>query len=146
MKLDASLSKLERAEMVAHRAQKRLKDWEEAELQHRRAATNPKEDANWKSRYPEPVAPEITGLPKLPVNWTWASAAQLTQATRPITYGVVKLGAVGVLTYRELSEGEQQMLALSGCYGFFGTKIRFFYWTNLTHTLIQVGEWSILTS
>lgn len=66
--------------------------WEEAELErHRTAGREPKDD-NWKSRYPEPTEPEIAGLPDPPNGWAWASAEQLTEATRPISYGVIKLG------------------------------------------------------
>lgn len=46
-----------------------------------------------KAGYDEPPPPELTGLPKLPSTWCWASAEQLTDPIRSITYGVVKLGA-----------------------------------------------------
>lgn len=31
----------------------------------------------WNRNYPEPPSPDLTGLPKLPVNWTWARVDQL---------------------------------------------------------------------
>jgi type I restriction enzyme S subunit len=43
--------------------------------------------------YPEPTMPEPNTLPTLPVGWAWATAEQLSDETRPITYGVIKLGA-----------------------------------------------------
>lgn len=33
----------------------------------------------WQAKYPEPVAPDITGLPELPQGWVWASVDQLTE-------------------------------------------------------------------
>jgi type I restriction enzyme S subunit len=41
----------------------------------------------WQAKYPEPVAPDTTGLPTLPQGWVWASAEQLcefvTKGTTP---------------------------------------------------------------
>ena len=50
---------------------------------------------NWagKRQYVEPAAPNTTGLPKLPAGWCWATAEQLTDENRSITYGVIKLGS-----------------------------------------------------
>ena len=134
VKLQAALSRIERAETAVHRAQERVKSyrgvllhaaitgeltkewrethkteetaaqllksvlqtrriqWERVELGRFRKAGKPPKNDDWKSRYPEPAEPVITALPNLPRGWVWASADQLTEATRPITYGVVKLG------------------------------------------------------
>ena len=32
---------------------------------------------DWQAKYPEPVAPDTTGLPELPLGWVWASLDQL---------------------------------------------------------------------
>ena len=51
----------------------------------------------------EPVAPDTSELPELPEGWCWATAEALSDETRSVTYGVVKLGAVtpgGVPTLR----------------------------------------------
>ena len=50
---------------------------------------------NWTGRgkYKEPGAPDAVHLPPLPAGWTWATAEQLTDENRSITYGVIKLGA-----------------------------------------------------
>jgi type I restriction enzyme S subunit len=50
---------------------------------------------NWRGRgkYREPAAPNDVDLPPLPEGWTWATAEQLTDENRSITYGVIKLGA-----------------------------------------------------
>jgi len=45
-----------------------------------------------KGKYKEPAAPDATGLPKLPEGWCWATAEQLSDESRAITYGVIKLG------------------------------------------------------
>jgi predicted ATPase len=52
-----------------------------------------KESDSHKRTYPTPLEPNIAGHRPLPSGWTWASADQLTDATRPITYGVIKLGS-----------------------------------------------------
>ena len=66
--------------------------WEEVELKRVYGASKPPADYKWKKRYPEPDQPEVKELPSIPKTWAWASAGQLTEATRPITYGVIKLG------------------------------------------------------
>lgn len=42
---------------------------------------------DWRKKYPEPVLPDISDLPKLPPNWVWASGEQLcefiTKGTTP---------------------------------------------------------------
>jgi type I restriction enzyme, S subunit len=45
-----------------------------------------------KGKYQEPTAPDTTNLPPLPEGWCWATAEALSDETRSITYGVVKLG------------------------------------------------------
>lgn len=45
-----------------------------------------------KGKYKEPAAPDTTDLPELPEGWVWATAEQLTDENRAITYGVIKLG------------------------------------------------------
>jgi len=70
----------------------RRKKWEQDQLAKYTAAGKlpPK---NWREAYQEPAAPDTANLPDLPVGWCWATAAQLADATRDITYGVIKLGA-----------------------------------------------------
>lgn len=65
--------------------------WEEAERK-RLSESKSLQNDKWKLRYPEPNPPEVKELPTIPKTWKWASAGQLTEATRPITYGVIKLG------------------------------------------------------
>ena len=50
--------------------------------------------ARWKGRgkYKEPDGPDTSNLINLPKGWAWATAEQLTDETRAITYGVIKLG------------------------------------------------------
>ncbi|NVI99781.1 restriction endonuclease subunit S [Myxococcus sp. AM009] len=77
--------------------------WEEAQLAVFAAkGEKPKNDA-WKQRYPEPFAPSEELSTPLPAGWTWATLDQLSDATQPITYGVVQLGETmdgGVPTLR----------------------------------------------
>jgi type I restriction enzyme S subunit len=43
-------------------------------------------------RYVEPDHANTEGMPPLPDGWAWATAEQLSDETRSITYGVIKLG------------------------------------------------------
>lgn len=45
-----------------------------------------------KGKYKEPAAPDTSDLPELPEGWAYATAEQLTDENRAITYGVIKLG------------------------------------------------------
>jgi type I restriction enzyme S subunit len=45
-----------------------------------------------KGKYADPCPPDTTDLPPLPDGWTYATAEQLTDPNRTITYGVIKLG------------------------------------------------------
>jgi type I restriction enzyme S subunit len=122
IKLSAALSRVERAEKAARRAQKRLKDyrvgvlnaavtgkltrawraaprkneketgkallqrllaarrarWEDAELRRLRTAGKAPKDDTWKSRYREPIPPDMKDLAALPKGWMWASIDQLS--------------------------------------------------------------------
>jgi type I restriction enzyme S subunit len=44
------------------------------------------------SKYKVAAEPDINELPDLPEGWTYATAEQLTEEDRAITYGVIKLG------------------------------------------------------
>jgi type I restriction enzyme S subunit len=53
----------------------RRQRWEEEQL--RKFKANDKTPpANWKSKYNEPLAPDITNLPALPAGWCWTSFGQ----------------------------------------------------------------------
>ncbi len=60
--------------------------WEEAELKRLRSSGKTPKDDKWKSRYPQPVAPIMKSLPKVPSTWFWASVDQVS--TR-VTVGYV---------------------------------------------------------
>jgi len=45
-----------------------------------------------RSKYSEPPPPETANLGSLPEGWVYATAEQITEQGRPITYGVIKLG------------------------------------------------------
>lgn len=57
----------------------RRRAWEAAELARLTARNKPPLPGNgWKTRYKEPVPPDLEGLQELPDGWTWASLDQLT--------------------------------------------------------------------
>lgn len=55
----------------------RRKRWEAKQLAkfQEQGKTPPK---GWQDRYPQPVSPDTTNLPKLPAGWVWATVDQLT--------------------------------------------------------------------
>jgi type I restriction enzyme S subunit len=65
---------------------RRRKRWEEAQLKKYddKDRSPPK---GWKEKYPEPVKPEVDGLPELPEGWCWASLDQLAEIVGGITKG-----------------------------------------------------------
>jgi type I restriction enzyme S subunit len=66
------------ADLLARILKERRARWEEAERAKFAAkGQTPKNDA-WRSRYPEPVAPNTDDLPELPSGWIWAAMDQLT--------------------------------------------------------------------
>jgi len=71
----------------------RRRRWEEAELAKMKAKGKTPKDDRWKANYKEPAAPDTAGMPPLPEGWCCTTAEALSDETRSITYGVVKLGA-----------------------------------------------------
>jgi type I restriction enzyme S subunit len=63
----------------------RRRRWEEAELAKLTAKGKAPKDEKWKAKYPEPVEPEVEGLPGLPEGWCWASLDQLAEIGGGIT-------------------------------------------------------------
>lgn len=80
---------------------------------------------DWRKKYPEPVRPDISGLPNLPNGWVWASIDQLshfvrngiskTPNTNKIGFPILRINAVRPMLVRasevkhiELSESEAQ--------------------------------------
>ena len=83
--------------------------WEKKQLA--RFASQGKTPPNdWKSKYPEPVAPDTTNVPELPKGWIWASVDQLAEMVRnglsqkPSTermgYPILRINAVRPMSVR----------------------------------------------
>ena len=51
----------------------RRRRWEESELAKMKAKGKVPANDKWKSKYKEPIAPDVEGLPELPEGWCWAS-------------------------------------------------------------------------
>jgi type I restriction enzyme S subunit len=64
----------------------RRKRWEEAQLK-KYSDKGQAPLKGWKQKYPEPVSPDIEGLPELPTGWCWASLDQLAEIVGGITKG-----------------------------------------------------------
>jgi len=63
----------------------RRRRWEESELARMNATGKPPKDDRWKSKYDEPVPPDISNLPQLPEGWCWASLDQLGKVSGGLT-------------------------------------------------------------
>lgn len=71
----------EPAEQLLQRILKeRRAHWEQAELEKMQAAGKPPKDGQWKLKYKEPVAPDVSDLPELPEGWVWINLEQLAKA------------------------------------------------------------------
>jgi len=105
------------AEFLARILKERRARWEKKQLAKfkEQGKTPPN---GWQNKYPEPVAPDTSGLPELPEGWVWASVDQLLEGIesgksfkceeRPPKdheVGVVKVSAV---TWGEYNEQESK--------------------------------------
>jgi type I restriction enzyme, S subunit len=77
----------------AELAREENRSYETGELLLQRILKERRERWNGTGKYKEPAGPNVTDLPSIPKGWTWATAEQLTDDNRSITYGVIKLGA-----------------------------------------------------
>lgn len=91
------------AELLERILRERRARWEERQLaKFKEQGKTPPKD--WQKKYPEPVAPDTTGLPALPEKWVWASMDQLshfvrngiskTPNTSGIGYTILRINAV----------------------------------------------------
>jgi type I restriction enzyme S subunit len=51
--------------------------WEADQLAKMQEKSKSPKNDQWKAKYPEPVAPNIDGLPEIPQGWIWATVDQL---------------------------------------------------------------------
>lgn len=66
------------ADLLTRILKERRARWEEVERAKFAAKGQVPKNDTWKSRYPEPVAPDTDDLPELPESWAWSSLDQLT--------------------------------------------------------------------
>jgi len=77
----------DRAEVLLARIlNERRQGWEEAELARLRARGRAPTDEGWKSKYEEPLAPDMKALPEVPEGWCWATLGALSTIIRGVTY------------------------------------------------------------
>ena len=69
----------------------RRRKWEEAQLA-KFVETGKQPPKGWQTSYPTPQTAPHKAPFALPQKWAWATADQLTDETKSITYGVIKLG------------------------------------------------------
>jgi type I restriction enzyme S subunit len=106
------------ADLLADILKKRREAWEAAELAKMHANGKEPRDDKWKAHYKEPLAPETSGLPKLPVGWAWASMDQLLTGIeagksfrceeRPPGEGEVGIVKVSAVTWGIFDEHESK--------------------------------------
>ncbi|PMG76918.1 restriction endonuclease subunit S [Vibrio lentus] len=63
-------------QLLAQILTERRERWEEQKLAEFKAKDK-KPPKNWQAKYPEPVTPDISNLPELPIGWVWATIDQL---------------------------------------------------------------------
>lgn len=63
--------------LLARILKARREAWETAELAKMKAKGQKPANDLWKAKYKEPIAPDISSLPVLPDDWTWAAVDQL---------------------------------------------------------------------
>lgn len=68
--------------LLARILRERRHRWEEAKLVAMKAEGKVPKDDKWKSKYKEPLEPDVNGLPKLPEGWCWSSVDQLSSEVR----------------------------------------------------------------
>ena len=66
------------AELLQRILKERRARWEQKQLA-KFAEQSKAPPKDWQTKYTEPVAPDLTDLPKLPNGWAWASLGQLTE-------------------------------------------------------------------
>ena len=71
-------------ELLARILVERRKRWEDAQLA-KFEAKGKKPPRNWKAKYKEPVTPDTSGLPQLPIGWCWATVDQVSEVTGGLT-------------------------------------------------------------
>lgn len=91
------------AQLLERILTERRKRWESKQLAkfQEQGKTPPK---GWQDRYPHPVSPDTTNLPKLPEGWVWATVDQVSESIRnglsqkpsqdPIGYPILRINAV----------------------------------------------------
>ncbi len=91
------------AQLLERILKERRARWEAKQLAkfQEQGKTPPKD---WQDKYPEPVKPDTSNLPKLPEGWVWASLDQLTSMVRnglsqkpsqePIGFPILRINAV----------------------------------------------------
>ena len=67
--------------------------WETDQLDKMRMAGKEPENDAWRKQYPEPQEVQANEIFGLPEGWSLATAEQLTDASKTISYGIIKLGA-----------------------------------------------------
>lgn len=68
-------------QLLARILRERRARWEEKQLAKFKEQGKPV-PRDWQKKYPEPVAPDTTGLPELPAGWVWATVDQLSEFVR----------------------------------------------------------------
>ena len=70
---------------------------------------------DWQAKYPEPVAPDTTGLPELPQGWVWASLDMLGEIASGVAKGTKRDASVELheVSYLRVANVQRGFLDLS---------------------------------
>lgn len=81
------------AQLLARILTERRARWEDKQ-RARFAAQGKTPPKNWQAKYPEPVAPDTTELPALPVGWVWASLDMIGEIASGVAKGTKRAADV----------------------------------------------------
>jgi len=105
------------AQLLERILKERRARWEEKQLaKFKEQGKTPPKD--WQKKYPKPVQPDTTNLPKLPENWTWSTVDELLAdietgksfkcEERPPRHDEVGIVKVSAVTWGEYNEAESK--------------------------------------
>lgn len=102
------------AQLLDRILRERRQRWEAKQLAkfNEQGKTPPK---GWQDKYPEPVQPDITGLPELPEGWVWASLDMLGEIASGVAKGTKRDASIAVreVPYLRVANVQRGYLDLS---------------------------------
>ncbi len=91
--------------LLARILKARRKKWEAEQLEQMQARGKMPKDNKWKARYKEPIAPDMSELPKLPRGWIWTTVGSIgLVASGQTPKGINDLNLDGEIPFYKVSD------------------------------------------